>query len=122
VESKRLLGAQPAPVEPLPYLEGYQQRVGLHADMSAHRKAGMHKFEIRAWVGADDTDRQMLSDAPRIIEMKENTPTIVEMMGAKIEITATAKNKFSYRIVEPMPMQPYGLEMRTTTSTRMIYF
>lgn len=59
---------------------------------------------------------------PKIIWMKENTPTIVEMMGAKIEITATAKNAFSYRIVEPMPMQPYGLEMRTTTSTRIIYY
>jgi hypothetical protein len=54
--------------------------------------------------------------------MKENTPTIVEMMGAKIEITATAKNAFSHRIVEPMPMQPNGLEMRTTTSTRIIYY
>ncbi|HEV7690551.1 MAG TPA: hypothetical protein VGO52_07015 [Hyphomonadaceae bacterium] len=114
---------QPAGFEDLPYLEGYQQRIGLAVTHGSFiKKTGTHKFVVHAWVGPDDKERQMVSGTLRALEAQEGVPTIIEMMGAKIEITATGKQRIAYRVVEPMPMQPYGLEMKTTYSTRRVYY
>lgn len=104
----------PAAASSIPYMEGHKQQAGLLWSYTSTDKAtGAMTAHLSLAVGAGKT-WTAVSNSGVDVKLDEKGVGTGKHMGAEVEVRQVDKNLLEYKIIKPMPEQPFGLEKKVT--------